>query len=115
MNTPDKWVLVELKNLTDNKSHYRVLGSWYGGFAGSNSWKLSSGVLPEKLERTDTFYKSPQESGSTYTMYHGCYGMSGFTSGVARMYEEQSTSELTFKVLTEDQAKEVLDAFLHAN
>ena len=41
--TPDKWVVVEV-HTKDGEILYKVLGSWYGGYAGSDEWRFSSGI-----------------------------------------------------------------------
>ncbi len=41
--TPDKWLMVKLTN-KNNEFHYRIFACWYGGYLGSDSWKLNSGV-----------------------------------------------------------------------
>lgn len=76
---PDKWVIIEITN-SKGKSHRRVLGSWYGGFAGSNSWRASSGITEVKDE--GDYWSVLNESGSTYNCFKGCEGMSGYTMNV---------------------------------
>ncbi len=40
--TPDKWVVIEIDY--DGVKTQKILSSWYGGWAGSDSWRLSSGI-----------------------------------------------------------------------
>jgi hypothetical protein len=83
---PDKWVIIEITN-NKGESHRRVLGSWYGGFAGSNSWRASSGIT-EVIDEGD-HYRVLNESGSTYNCFKGCEGMSSYTMGIlSRMQED---------------------------
>ena len=83
--TPDKWVVVEM---TLDKHHFcRVLASWYGGFAGSDSWKMSSGITG--IEEFDDRYEYANTSGSLYICYKQVVGMSGYTAGVFRNFEKE--------------------------
>lgn len=83
---PDKWVIVEIKN-DKGESHRRVLGSWYGGFAKGDSWRMSSGIT-EVLDEGDS-YKILNESGSTYHCVKGCEGMSAYTMGILASYQKE--------------------------
>lgn len=77
--TPDRWVMIEI-NSKENGKIRKILASYYGGFAGSDSWKLSSGNT-SVIDKGE-FYEFPQESGSAYKCYKTCIGMSNYTSGV---------------------------------
>lgn len=83
---PDKWVIVEIKR-KDGDTHRRVLGSWYGGFARGDSWRMSSGIT-EVIDEGDC-YKVLNESGSTYYCVKGCEGMSAYSMGVLSNYKEE--------------------------
>lgn len=87
---PDKWVIIEIKN-KDHEAHRRVLGSWYGGFAGSDSWRASSGIT-EVIDEGD-HYHVLNESGSTYNCFKGCEGMSGYTMGVLSRMQKQAEED----------------------
>ena len=45
--TPDLWVILEFKEKDSEEVNRKVLASWYGGYAGSDSWKLSSGITKQ--------------------------------------------------------------------
>lgn len=77
--TPDEWVLIEIKP-KDSASFEKILACWYGGFAGSNSWKLSSGNLEAYIE--GGFIVFPQESGSIYKCSKDTQRMGGYLSSV---------------------------------
>ena len=38
--TPDGWIVVEFRT-NDGEVNRKVMASWYGGYGGSDSWKLS--------------------------------------------------------------------------
>ena len=79
--SPDRWVIIEF-----NSEKYgvirKILAGWYGGYAGSDSWKLSSGICT--FEDKGDFYESLQESGSTYGLYKASEGFTGLTAGLSK-------------------------------
>ena len=88
MNTyhPDRWVMVEI-NSTQHGKIRKILASWYGGYLGSDSWKLSSGNK-EVIDSGD-HYEIPQETGSIYYCHKNCIGMSNYTSSVFANFQKQ--------------------------
>jgi hypothetical protein len=86
---PDKWVLVKLVSPVFG-TVYKILGSWYGGFGGSNAWKLSSGFQDSVLSsKNGKVYTFPQSSGSVYSCHAETYGMSMYTSGILAYSENR--------------------------
>ena len=84
---PDKWVMLKITS----KEHgvcYKVLASWYGGFGGSNSWKLSSGTKSANIADIGEggWVDFPQESNSTYTCFLDSYGTSAYTHMVLQSW-----------------------------
>jgi hypothetical protein len=74
--TPDLWEVVRVKVNDDQID--KVIGSWYGGYGGSDRWRFSSGIT--KIVENDTHYEVHNESGSVYICYKNRKGMSGFTA-----------------------------------
>lgn len=83
---PDKFVVVKVTSPVYG-SLYRVLASWYGGYAGSDSWKLSSGIV--KITKTEKGYEFLNHSGSTYFCAKQPYGMSFYTSSIYAGFVDQ--------------------------
>ena len=77
---PDRWVIVELKYNDSDEVTRKVMASWYGGYLGSDRWKLSSGIT--EIVDKDTHYEIHNHSGSIYNCYKGSEGMSGYASSV---------------------------------
>jgi hypothetical protein len=101
--SPDKWVMIEITS----KEHgvvRKILGSWYGGFAGSNSWQLSSGNL-FSIEHKD-HWEFPQASGSTYMCSKHAEGMSMHTMGVFNKWKSESNDDYSVIIVT-DYSKEI--------
>ena len=84
--TPDKWVVIEIT--MDDTKVQRILSSWYGGFAGSNSWRLSSGIT--EVEELEDSFVFKNNSGSVYTCYKRRYGMSSYTAGILEDFKKQA-------------------------
>ena len=81
MNTysPDRWVLVGITS-KEHATIQKILAGWYGGFAVSDSWKLSLGNV-NFIDKGE-YYESLQESGSTYKLYKASEGFTGLTAGM---------------------------------
>ena len=91
--TPDKWVVIEIA--MDNTKVQRILSSWYGGWAGSDSWRLSSGIT--EVEELEDSYIIKNESGSVYTCFKGRYGMSAYAMGILEDFKKQASITMVEK------------------
>ena len=107
--TPDRWVLIEIG--TPEEMTMKVLGGFYGGFAGANSWKLSSGTT-SVIEHEDRL-EMPQYSGSTYECFKNSYGLSSLTAATLAGFKkdveqinamESDKPPVTIRVLDEAEA-----------
>lgn len=78
--TPDKFVLIDYGE-EYAKERYAVLGGWYGGFAGSNSWKRSSPIEEAEIVN-DKEIIITTHSGSKYILYKGCVGVTMLTQSI---------------------------------
>lgn len=94
---PDRWIILEMDYRDSDGPICKVFGNWYGGYLGSDSWKLSSGIT--KIEEHDTHYVIHNVSGSIYTCYKNSYGTSGYGSGVLNIfYKQAEDSDGTFTI-----------------
>lgn len=107
--TPDSWKLVKITS-PKHGTIYKVLCSWYGGFASGDSWKLSSGIESVRIE--DNFIRMPQSSGSLYALHKNGEHMSGIMGNVyasfQRDIEDAKDGEITLELVT---LEEVMEAF----
>ena len=71
---PDCWTLVDLQD------HVRVLAAWYGGFAGADRWKASSGI--EQVVEHDNHYEVHNASGSVYVCHKNIERLNSLTRSV---------------------------------
>jgi len=104
---PDSWKIIVIES-KEHGTIYKVLASWYGGFARGDSWKISSGI--ESVSIDGDVYTMPQSSGSTYVLYKNSEHISGIMGGVFSSYAkqaEESDGLFTIKMI---ELEELLEA-----
>lgn len=75
---PDRWVILKIN--TDKGVLYKVMGGWFGGYLGSDNWRINSGIT--KVEIEGDVYKFHGSSGSVYICNKNNYGLTVFMSAV---------------------------------
>jgi hypothetical protein len=96
MYTPDRWLLIKING---KDPHYRVFASWYGGYLGSDSWRMNSGVT--RVTEDEQCYHFEGSSGSVYHCYKNSHGISGYGSSVLDNIIEKQP-ELNIEIVNED-------------
>ena len=92
--TPEKWVVLKI-----GEDVYKVFGSWAGGYLGSDSWKLNSGI--KKVAQDENFYYFYGYSGSCYKCGKKQYGVAcSFAQGVLDSIVEKSPTPV--EILSEN-------------
>lgn len=86
---PDKWMLLKI---TGDDPHYRVFGSWSGGYLDGDSWRMNSGIT--RVEEDDDYYYFYGSSGSCYTCVKERYGANVYGYGVAQSYVDRSDGRI---------------------
>jgi hypothetical protein len=76
---PDKWVIIKIEGKNVPLT-YKVFACWFGGYLGSNSWKLNSGIT--KVTKDGEFYLYKGHSGSVYRCHKEAYGTHMYGSGI---------------------------------
>jgi hypothetical protein len=76
--TPDRWVMLEI---TGKETTRKIFAGWYGGFVGSDSWRLNSGITNIRVDDSG-HYEFEGYSGSTYHCHVNSHGMSGYMFSV---------------------------------
>lgn len=104
--TPDKWVILEC--ILRGETHYKVLGTWYGGYAAGDQWKLNSGI--EHATRDNNKISFWGYSGSVYECHDTpeCYGMSMYTSSILNSWLEKLKDKpdgMSMKLLTYEEVR----------
>jgi hypothetical protein len=85
MHNPDLWCILKIDG---NDPHYRVFGSFYGGYLHGDSWRMNSGIV--RVEEEDGCYLFYGQSGSCYVCSKAGYGASNFGYGVIEKYTSKS-------------------------
>jgi len=86
MITPDQWMILKIKGDTP---HYKIFASWRGGYLGSDSWRMNSGITD--VEEDDDFYMFKGKSGSVYRCNKQAYGIStAYNASVMKNFEDIS-------------------------
>ncbi len=97
---PDRWMVIKISHL-DDKSHYRVFGTWIGGYTSGDSWRMNSGIV--RVEEQENNYRFFGTSGSEYTCFKNYYGTSGYSEGVLQnIIDVQSKQGVTIEILPSD-------------
>jgi len=98
---PDKWVGVKISGYEDSPPIYKIFACWYGGYAGSDSWKLNSGITKATLIKN--CFQFEGSSGSVYFCSKSMYGISGYGHGVlSTMINQGAENGITIEILPED-------------
>jgi hypothetical protein len=84
MNRPDAWVILEITNWSSVT--YKLLAGWYGGYGGSDSWKLNSGIIDYTTEENTIAFKG--YSGSEYVCSKDTERMTGLMGSVFQSFEK---------------------------
>lgn len=97
---PDRWVM--LKFTHGETPVYKVLASWYGGYARGDTWQLNSGVV--RVEEDGQCYLFHGASGSVYRCHKSTYGMSMFTRGILANFQAdvEEANDVTLDLLPEE-------------
>lgn len=89
---PDAWTLVKVTKGTE--PHYRVMAHWYGGYAGGDSWKMSSGVTKVEVNKGTKEIEFHNVSGSIYYCHPNVERMSMYLHSIFKAYEEANGLEI---------------------
>jgi len=97
---PDKWVVVKISGAESNPV-YKVFACWYGGYLGSDSWKLNSGITMATFE--GNIYSFEGSSGSVYECHKDSYGTNGYGQGVlSNLIAHAGQKDVIIEVLPEE-------------
>jgi hypothetical protein len=95
---PDKWLIIRVTDQKSKDVHYRVFGSWYGGYNGSDSWRLNSGIETMLVDQNN--YSFVGSSGSTYVVHKDMYGTSSYGHGVlSGLIKKNAEDDIDLKIL----------------
>ena len=84
---PDVWTIVKIESPEHGKV-YKVLAGWYGGFAGSDEWKLNSGIESYVQDTKTGEISFRGFSGSVYVCHPNTERFSGLTASIYKRFED---------------------------
>lgn len=87
--SPDRWVVVRI--VTPKERLYKVFATWSGGYAGSDSWKMNSGITEANLVNSE--WEFVGYSGSVYRCGISRYGTTGYGGHVLQTFIDQMPSQ----------------------
>ncbi len=97
---PERWVVVKIEG-GEFPLTYKVFGCWFGGYLGSNSWKMNSGI--KYVSEGDKCYLFEGYSGSIYKCYKSNYGTHMYGRGVLEDIIEKSKEHgVIMEIMPED-------------
>ena len=96
---PDVWVAVRFRGAAvPNGEIHKILAGWYGGFAGSDHWKLNSGITG--ITREDHEFLVEGYSGSIYRCAVGAERTNLLTQGIYQdLCERFRDREVTVEIV----------------
>jgi hypothetical protein len=95
---PDRWLVVKIVTATERL--YKVFATWSGGYGGSDSWKMNSGITQACL--VNGFWEFKGYSGSVYSCSQGSYGTNGYGGSVLQNFIDQMpTQGATMEIMPE--------------
>jgi hypothetical protein len=97
--TPDRWVVVKITD-ADSPPIHKVFACWFGGYAGSDSWKLNSGITKATLE--GNVYSFEGSSGSVYDCHKDTYGYNMYGGSVLhKIIDKAEKNNIKMEILPE--------------
>lgn len=98
--SPERWLILKLQPTNGDDLHYRVFGTWGGGYIHGQSWQLNSGIMKVR-ERDDWFYFDGH-SGSVYRCHKKTYGAFSYGISVLSNLVQKSKEYVTITQMPED-------------
>ena len=97
--TPDRWTVIRIH--APGEVVYKVFASWSAGYAGSDSWKLNSGIT--RATFVDPYWEFDGSSGSVYSCHKDAYGTNGYGSAVlSNMISQAQEQDIPIEVMDRD-------------
>lgn len=96
---PDTWVIVRIFNKETGKALHKLLAGWYGGYAGTDSWRINSGIVHiEKHSENPSLYCVQGFSGSVYTCHKSTERTSMLTNSIFLQLQEEAEKSGNYEV-----------------
>lgn len=103
---PDCWCVLKIN--APNEVIYKVFASWSGGYSGSDSWKLNSGIVRATL--VDQRWEFDGSSGSVYSCHKDSYGTNSYGGRVlSNLINKAQAQEIEITIMPENTAWDQLN------
>lgn len=103
---PDRWCVLKIH--APQETIYKVFASWSGGYAGSDSWKLNSGITRAML--VDQCWEFDGSSGSVYSCHKDGYGTNGYGGRVlSNLIDKAQAQGIEITIMPEHTAWDQLN------
>lgn len=100
---PDAYQFIRITSKDDDQSIIKLFSVWVGGYSGTDSWRLNSGV--KDIEICPNHVRVYGYSGSCYCIHKVQVSMSGYGSRVlSGLVEQAATVGATIEYITLEQA-----------
>lgn len=101
--TPDRWVVLEFDAHNLQQPMRKVFAGWYGGYTGSDSWQLNSGIA--NFTENPLAFEFTGVSGSVYSCQKRAYGCSHYMTTVLNRWLDGAVErgDVNIRVLTLDE------------
>jgi hypothetical protein len=97
--TPDRWLVLRVH--TAKEILYKVFATWSGGYGGSDSWKMNSGIVRAVL--VGDRWEFDGSSGSVYSCHREAYGTNGYGGSVlSNMISQAQEQGIQVEVMDRD-------------
>ena len=98
---PNRWCILKITTVDDGIL-YKVLGGWYGGYAGSDRWRASSGISQVDPVDENGTYAIHNHSGSIYYCHRSGEGTTGLSASVLSGWIERAPEGIIIEVINLD-------------
>jgi hypothetical protein len=97
--TPDRWCVLLIT--APGVKIYKVFASWSGGYTGSDSWKLNSGITRATLAQDR--WEFDGSSGSVYSCHKDGYGTNGYGGAVLNnLIDNAKAQDAIIEIMPQD-------------
>ena len=97
--SPDRWVVVKI--VTPKERLYKVFAMWSGGYTGSDSWQMNSGIKHATLANNRWDFAG--YSGSVYSCHTQSYGTNGYGGNVLQGFIDKMPDQgATMEIMPRD-------------
>lgn len=97
MIKPDKWVIL---HVNDQQPFFKILSAFYGGYLGSDSWRLSSPIVKIEYNNGENKFLITTDNGTAYELCQECYGFASVSNDIyENIKKDADDNNILFNVI----------------